>query len=660
MLTVPDTIPAPTSPRHVGPLTPRYDALGLIGAGGLGQVLRARDHRLGVLVALKVIHAHLVADPDWTRRFDEEARLLATLTHPGIPPVHDLDALPDGRPFYSMALIEGERWAEHARGLGLRRRIELVRDIAQTVGWAHEQGVIHRDLSPNNILVERDGRARVIDWGLARRLERGQVPITPSERVGTLGFVAPELRDGAASPRADVYALGGLLAHGLARTERGEAGFADPDLQSLWISCRERSPDARPSNGLAVANALQAWLDGDTRRARALPASGSPSPASRPSSAAGVGGRYAALPEQATTLHWHGMRVPNDQDGVSWVQDPRARGEQFTYAFTVRDSGTTWYHPHISSPEQVERGLYGVVVAEDPDDPVVDLERVLVLDDVDLEPDGEIAPPNLDESLINSALGRYGNTLLINGQSVLGGPLTAEAAAGGVERWRLVNAANARTFTLGVDGADYRVIAEDGTQIDPPQSPQRVTLASGQRVGLEVLPGAEDVTLTVYIQPPEADEIPNPAFVAAEDRTRDPADPLDWPPPALPELVLPEAEIKLTLDMVEGEPGAAVTWTINRMAWMSCEDELGGDPIPVAQDTPTRLSIINNSEFEHPFHLHGQFMQVEAVDGVAPTYRGQRDTVLLGAGQTVELFTVFDNPGLWMAHCHIWSTSRAA
>ena len=360
-----------------------------------------------------------------------------------------------------------------------------------------------------------------------------------------------------------------------------------------------------------------------------------------------------ALPEQATTLHWHGMRVPNDQDGVSWVQDPLERGEQFTYAFTVRDSGTTWYHPHISSPEQVERGLYGVVVAEDPDDPVVDLERVLVLDDVDLQPDGEIAPLNLDESLINSELGRYGNTLLVNGQSVLGGPVTAEAAAGGVERWRLLNAANARTFTLGIDGADWRVIAEDGTRIDPPQSPQRVTLASGQRVDLEVLPGAEDVTLTVYIQPPEADEIPYPAFVAAVDRTRDPADPLDWPPPALPELVPPEAEIKLTLDMVEGEPGAAVTWTINGMAWMSCEDELGGDPIPVAQDTPTRLTIINNSEFEHPFHLHGQFMQIEAVDGVAPTYRGQRDTVLVGAGQTVDLFTMFDNPGLWMAHCHI-------
>lgn len=362
---------------------------------------------------------------------------------------------------------------------------------------------------------------------------------------------------------------------------------------------------------------------------------------------------HNALPDQDTTIHWHGLRVPNDQDGVGWVQDPLGLGDDFTYEFTLPDSGTYWYHPHVNSPEQIERGLYGVVVATDPEDPPVDVERVLVLDDVDLQPDGEVAPFDLDESAINSELGRYGNVLLVNGRSVLDGPVRVEARAGQVERWRLVNAANARTFELELSGADWRLIAEDGTRVDPPQRPEGVTLASGQRVDLEVLPGADDVTLTLYIQPPDAEPIAYPAFVAAIDRARDPADPLDWPPPTLPEIEAPQQEVTLTLAGVAGEEGAAMTWTINGEAWLSCEDMMGGDAIPVMGDTPTRLTIVNNSEVDHPFHLHGQFVQIERIDGVAPDYRGQRDTVLVRAGQTAVLYTLFDNPGLWMAHCHI-------
>lgn len=358
------------------------------------------------------------------------------------------------------------------------------------------------------------------------------------------------------------------------------------------------------------------------------------------------------LPDVDTTIHWHGMRVPNDMDGVSWVQDPLAPGDDFTYEFTIPDSGLYWYHPHINSPEQVERGLYGVVVAADPEDPTVDVERLLVLDDVDLEPSGEIAPFDLEESSINTALGRYGNVLLVNGQSVLDAPLSAEARGGQVERWRLVNTSNARTFVFGVDGADWRIVAEDGTRVDPPQTADRVTLASGQRVDLEVLPADRDVELTLYLQPPSADEIAWPAFVATVDAPRDAADPLDWPAPDLPTVQSPTQEVTLTLDG-EGEAGQAMTWTINGTAWTSCEDVLGGDPIPVTGDTPTALTIVNDSEVEHPFHLHGQFMQIVAVDGVAPSYAGQRDTVLVTAEQTVELFTTFDNPGLWMAHCHI-------
>lgn len=358
------------------------------------------------------------------------------------------------------------------------------------------------------------------------------------------------------------------------------------------------------------------------------------------------------LPDADTTVHWHGMRVPNDMDGVTWVQDPIAPGGSFTYEFTIPDSGTWWYHPHLFSPEQVERGLQGVLVATDPEDPPVHLERVLVLDDVDLTPTGEIAPFELDESNINTELGRYGNTLLVNGSPVNDAPVRAEAAAGEVERWRLVNTANARTLVLGLAGADWRVIAEDGTRLDPPQTVSTLTLASGQRADLEVLPADQDVTLTHTIQTPEGEDLPYDLFVATVDRPRKAAAPLDWPTPDLPAIEEPTQEVTLTLDSVE-ESTSAITWTINGSAWTSCEDMLGGDPIPVAEDTPTALTIVNNSTMEHPFHLHGQLMQLLAIDGVAPDYAGQRDTYLARGEQTLELYTRFDNPGIWMAHCHI-------
>ena len=256
MQQVSDTLPAP-APEPPPALTDRYAPLGFIGSGGLGQVLRVYDRRLEAPVALKLLHAHLAADADWLRRFDAEARLLASLAHPGIPPVHDLDRLADGRPFYTMALVRGEPWAQASVRLGLRRRVALLRDVAATVGWAHRQQVVHRDLSPHNVLIEGDARALVIDWGLARRLGEEEAPVLLSERAGTPGFAAPELHLGLATARSDVWALGGLLDED------------DADLRALREACRQHDPALRPPDGDAVADALDAWLDGQARRERA-------------------------------------------------------------------------------------------------------------------------------------------------------------------------------------------------------------------------------------------------------------------------------------------------------------------------------------------------------------------------------------------------------
>src|SRR5919199_54639 len=134
------------------------------------------------------------------------------------------------------------------------------------------------------------------------------------------------------------------------------------------------------------------------------------------------------LPEP-TLIHWHGLRVPAAMDGTDMVQHPISPGETFTYRFKVPDAGTYWYHPHVNETVQLERGLYGAIVVRGDDEPVFDAERVLVLDDVKLDREGQIKPLG---GIVEHHDGRQGGTLLVNGRE--GSQLTM--AAGQIERWR--------------------------------------------------------------------------------------------------------------------------------------------------------------------------------------------------------------------------------
>lgn len=140
------------------------------------------------------------------------------------------------------------------------------------------------------------------------------------------------------------------------------------------------------------------------------------------------------------------------------------------------DAGSLWYHPHINTAVQVEDGLYGPIVVFDPKDPVYDLERFLVIDDIRLDDDGSISAQSSMDGMMG---GRFGNVLLTNGRP------SKEAAdsieQGTVERWRIVNTANARTMQLGVEGASFRVIATDGGLLPEPYTTKRIAVAVGQR-----------------------------------------------------------------------------------------------------------------------------------------------------------------------------------
>lgn len=187
----------------------RYEITGRLGRGGMSAVFAATDRALHRQVAVKVIDR---ADEggEVARRLMNEAQILARLEHPGIVPVHDAGTLADGRLFYAMKLVRGERLHEAiAQRTGLADRLALVSRVCDAVSFAHAHGIIHRDLKPENVMVGPFGEVLVMDWGVA-----GEIGDRTVEGLvaGTPGFMAPEQEAGlAADARVDVFGLGALL-----------------------------------------------------------------------------------------------------------------------------------------------------------------------------------------------------------------------------------------------------------------------------------------------------------------------------------------------------------------------------------------------------------------------------------------------------------------
>ena len=203
----------------------KYDRIELLGRGGMGTVYVARDRELDRLVALKVI-ASPAASPALVARLLREARILATLEHPGIVPVYDIGVLPDGRPFYSMKLVRGSRLDEYVTPtVPLSERLQIFERICDAVAFAHAHGAIHRDIKPENVMVGSFGEVLVMDWGVAKlAVDSDEVTAV----VGTPGYMAPEQEQGPTGnvdQRADVHALGVLLGGLLNRQtmSRGES-----------------------------------------------------------------------------------------------------------------------------------------------------------------------------------------------------------------------------------------------------------------------------------------------------------------------------------------------------------------------------------------------------------------------------------------------------
>lgn len=358
------------------------------------------------------------------------------------------------------------------------------------------------------------------------------------------------------------------------------------------------------------------------------------------------------LPEP-TTIHWHGLRVPNDVDGVPGVtQAPVEPGSEFTYEFVVPDAGTFWYHPHANSADQVGAGLYGSFVVTDPNEPE-DLgdELTLVLSDMLLTQEGQI-----DWGLIGGEteliFGREGNLLLVNGKT----KPSLTALTGRRQRWRIINAARTRYFQVAMQDHEFLRFAGDSGMIERPLSQREVVVVPGERAEVIVTPtGLPGSTLSVVAIPYDrgfgttigrpTEDLMTIALSADEPHRDAPLPTLSREIEAID--VSSALEVPLLLTQNDLPDGTAALGINGIPSW-------DAEPLRANLGETQVWTVTNGTAFAHPFHLHGYFFQVLSIDGVAPPVLEWKDSVDVHVQGKTKLAVRFDDrPGTWMVHCHI-------
>jgi serine/threonine protein kinase len=245
-----------TSGMKLGP----YEILSPLGAGGMGEVYRARDTRLDRIVAIKVLPASFSTDPERLRRFEQEARSVAALNHPNILAVHDIGTY-ESAPYMVCELLEGETLRERMQGgaLSSKKAVEIASQIAQGLAAAHDKGIVHRDLKPENIFLTKDGRVKILDFGLAK-IARGpkanagqqtmtsaQVSLTEAGQVlGTAGYMSPEqVRGNELDHRSDIFSFGAIFFEMLS----GKRAFKrDTAAETMTAILKEDPPELAETN----------------------------------------------------------------------------------------------------------------------------------------------------------------------------------------------------------------------------------------------------------------------------------------------------------------------------------------------------------------------------------------------------------------------------
>ncbi|WP_299818036.1 multicopper oxidase family protein [uncultured Roseibium sp.] len=362
--------------------------------------------------------------------------------------------------------------------------------------------------------------------------------------------------------------------------------------------------------------------------------------------------------QEASVVHWHGLRIANRMDGVPYLtQYPIEAGQTFRYAFTPPDAGTFWYHPHCNTLEQMARGLTGVLVVEEAQDPGFDRDLPLNIRDFRLGGDGQFIdffkPRNAARG------GTYGTVSTVNWQV----DPVYDLEAGSLVRLRLAVTDVTRVGSFEIAGAEAQVIALDSNPLPMPLPASDMLLAPGQRADIALrVPDDESEEVHLVLNRP------NGAKVMARFRPRGPSLQRDLreltalPPNPVAEPDLENAEV---LDFVfgwspEGDaPQSSLCgslgytfWSINRVAWPG---DLPGPFDPLARLKRGKSYILrlrNETPNDHPIHLHGvSFKLLRSNKRKLPPL--VTDTALLRSQETMEVALVADNPGDWAFHCHV-------
>jgi FtsP/CotA-like multicopper oxidase with cupredoxin domain len=367
-----------------------------------------------------------------------------------------------------------------------------------------------------------------------------------------------------------------------------------------------------------------------------------------------------SLPEE-TTIHWHGIRLPANMDGVpEHSQPPVQPGGTFTYDFVVPDSGLFWYHPHVSSAQQVGDGLYGALLVEPrgtaaaAEEPAgLGDELVIVLSDIGVMEDGTLHDPAGGGDL-GSLFGREGNIVLANGRVAP----TVVARRGLRQRWRIVNSAKSRYFQLAMEGHRFVRIGGDGGLISAPVETERLVLTPGQRADVLVTPDGEPGAKVAVRWVPfdrgfgstEYRPEENVLFV---ELTRDAPyveDPIPTELRTLAPLEVRDTDLRRAISLTAATVDGKLVMGIDGVPSWEAE------PLHARAGDTELWTLTNATEWDHPFHLHGFFFQpIDPTSGQPATPPEWKDTVNVPRSNGVVSFAVRydDRSGMWMFHCHI-------
>lgn len=380
-----------------------------------------------------------------------------------------------------------------------------------------------------------------------------------------------------------------------------------------------------------------------------------------------------------TSIHWHGVRLGNENDGTHMSQEPIPPGGGFTYDFIVPDASLFWYHPHFDSANQVYMGLYGPLLVHGMEmDNMFDMakERVIVLSDINLENGRVMEPDSMMPGQMSNAMGFLGNTQLVNGQVM---PML-ELKSGGMERWRIVNASGGRYFNLSMADHMMTMIGSDGGMLESAVDMHQIGLASGERADV-ILSAHGAVGATAMLMNGSNHMVHTDGFMQEDSKElmmlqysgrtgNDAGDIMDMIPHRLgmieePQVTAGDFDFHLVEDLVPSMAdiinGVVPEDTPIQKSEFSIDGQVFPNVVPHVSrlGTVERWTVYNDTDMDHPFHVHGYRFFVESVNGMPMPFVGWKDTVNIpgmshdAPGVMVMRIVFEDHAGSWPYHCHI-------